>query len=170
MFGPSALSRFDRDVLGQTGAKYLIVFQGGSDINQPGSDMRSGTVGVPEVLGALRQLIERAHSKGVVAIGGTLTPGEGGSLDTRLTQDPRLGRGPVNQKVYSPAQEAMRQSVNQWIRTSGAFDGVIDFDQIVRDPARPSRLLSVFDIGDHVHLNDAGHKAVGEAIDLSFFH
>jgi lysophospholipase L1-like esterase len=100
-----------------------------------------------EIIAGYRQLIERAHAKGVRIIGATMTP---------------FGGSPP----FTPQKEAVRQAVNTWIRTSGAFDGVVDFDTLTRDPAQPDRLRPDFDGGDHVHLNDAGYAAMASAIDL----
>ena len=106
-----------------------------------------------DLIGAYRQLIERAHARGIKLIGSTMTPLEGFFVPG----------------FYSDAKEAVRQAVNQWIRSSGAFDGVIDFDAVVRDPDHPSRLSARFDSGDHGHPNDAGYQAMADAIDLALF-
>lgn len=149
--GPDALSRFDRDVLAQSGVKYLIILEG---INDIGSVARPRTPGdeitAQDVIFALSQLITRAHTHGIKVIGATLTP--------------YIGAG-----YASPQGEQIREAVNQWIRTSGAFDAVIDFDKITRDPAKPSMFLPAYDSGDHLHPNDAGYKAMGSAVDLSLF-
>lgn len=150
-FGPSALARFDRDVLAQPGVSHLIVFEGINDIGLPsmGGDT-SENVSADQMIAALRQLAERAHEHGIVAIGATITPFEGASY-------------------FSPEGEAKRQAVNEWIRTGGAFDGLIDFDAIVRDPDQPARLLPAYDGGDHLHINDAGFAAMANGIDLELF-
>jgi len=106
-----------------------------------------------EIIAGLQQLIERAHARGLKIFGGTVTP-------FAITTIPGF---------FTPEGEAKRQAVNQWIRTSGAFDEMIDFDAAVRDPNSPMRLLPAFDSGDHGHLSDAGYKAMAEAIDLSLF-
>lgn len=141
--GESALARFERDVLGQTGVRSVIVLEGINDIHS--SD---GAVDHREMIAVYRQLIERAHDAGVTVIGATILPFEGA---------PR----------YTEAGEADRRAVNDWIRTSGAFDGVVDFDAALRDPANPLRLAPRYDTGDHVHPNDAGLAAMGNAVDLS---
>jgi lysophospholipase L1-like esterase len=152
--GPSALARFDRDVLTQPGLKYVIVLEGVNDLGQPPlSAPASEVVSADDVIAALNQLVERAHEKELLIFGATLTPFEG-------TTSPGY---------YTPEKEAKRQAINQWIRTTHAFDGVIDFDKVVRDPGDPARLLPLFDSGDHVHPNDAGCKAMGDAVDLSLF-
>ncbi len=152
--GPNALARFDRDVLSHSGATDVIVQLGGNDIFtiNPGED-----VTVDEVLQGHRQLIARAHEKGLRIYGCTLNPVEGFLVPG--TPFP----------VFSLANEAKRQAVNQWIRTSGEYDGVIDFDLVLRDPAAPSRILAVYDSGDHAHPTDGGYKALADAIDLRLF-
>ncbi|MFT4040030.1 MAG: SGNH/GDSL hydrolase family protein [Thermomicrobiales bacterium] len=148
-FGESALRRFDRDVLGQAGVGYLITFMGINDIglsSWDGSAVRTSA----ELITALDQLIERAHEHGIVAIGGTITPFE-------------------EAMYYSAEGEATRQEVNAWIRDSGAFDHVVDFDAAVQDPAQPGRILADYDSGDHLHINDAGYIAMAEAINLDWF-
>ena len=148
-FGENALARFDRDVLGQSGVAYLIVFMGINDIGMgmmDPSQVRSSA----EMIAALNQIIERAHERGIIVIGGTITPYEGADY-------------------YSPEGEATRQEVNAWIRTSGAYDEVVDFDAVVQDPAQPTRILADYDPGDALHINDAGYAAMAEAINLDWF-
>lgn len=154
--GPNALARFDRDVLAQTGVRYLIVFEG---VNDLGGLTRTGDVPpaehtklVERIIGAYQQMIARAHAHGIQVIGATITP-DGGS----------------DYYHPGPASEADRQAVNQWIRAAGHFDAVVDFDSVVRDPHQPDRLLPVFDCGDHLHPSPAGYRAMGEAIPLSLF-
>jgi lysophospholipase L1-like esterase len=148
-FGESALARFDRDVLGQAGVQYLIVYMGINDIGMGMMDP-SQTRSSAELIAALNQIIERAHERGVTVIGGTITPYEGADY-------------------YSTEGEATRQEVNAWIRTSGAFDEVVDFDAVVQDPAQSTRILADYDPGDHLHINDAGYTAMAEAINLDWF-
>jgi lysophospholipase L1-like esterase len=151
LFGQSALARLDRDVLGQPGVKYVIVLEGINDIGHPGSAApESDEVTAEEIEAGLRQIVERAHEHGVKAFGATITPFEATTIPN----------------YYTPNREEKRQRVNAWIRTSGVFDAVIDFDRAVRDPAHPSRFLPAFDSGDHLHPNDAGLKAMGESVDL----
>jgi lysophospholipase L1-like esterase len=150
--GANALARFDRDALLQPGVKWVTVLEGINDIgrgvgpNAPPTD----AVSSDELIAAYRQLIERAHMRGIRIIGGTLTPYGGAT-------------------TFNEKGESIRVAVNQWIRTSGAFDAIIDFDAATHDPGTPSKLRAEFDSGDHLHPNDAGYKAMAEAIDLSIF-
>jgi lysophospholipase L1-like esterase len=154
LFGDSALSRFDRDVLAQPGARYVIVLLGINDIGQPTSmSPPSEAVTVDELIVGYRQLIARAHERGLRIFGGTMTPFQ----DTTIPG------------YYSAANEAKRLAVNRWIRTSGEYDGVIDFDRAVRDPAQPLRMLPRYDSADHLHPNDAGMQAMADAIPLRLF-
>jgi lysophospholipase L1-like esterase len=146
--GPSALSRFDRDVLMQPGVTHVIVLEGINDIGRSANPREPVTA--DEIIFGLRQLAERAHERGLPIFGATLTPA-----------GPRAS--------FSDSLELKRQAINAWIRTSGVFDAVIDFDAATRDPANPSHFLPSFDSGDHLHPSDAGHKAMGEAIDLTVF-
>jgi lysophospholipase L1-like esterase len=153
-FGVNALARFDRDVLAQSGVKYVIVLEGINDIGHAGSSApESETVSAEDLIAGLKQLIERAHEHGLKIFGATLTPFEG---------TPFKG-------YFSPEKEVKRKALNEWIRTGKAFDGVIDFDKAVRDPKRPDRMLGAYDGGDHLHPGDAGYQAMGESIDLSLF-
>lgn len=153
-FGVNALARYDRDVLVQPGVKYVIVLEGINDLGHPGTSAPAAeTVSADDLIGALQQLIARAHEKGIKIYGGTLTPFE----------------GTIYPGYYSPEKEVKRKAVNEWIRSSNAFDGVIDFDKAVQDPNNPARMAAAFDSGDHLHPNDAGYKAMAAAIDLSFF-
>jgi lysophospholipase L1-like esterase len=154
--GPSALARFDRDVLAPAGVRWLIVFEG---VNDLGGLARNGEVTpaehaalVARVLAAYQQIIARAHAHGIRVIGGTITPYAGSEY---------YHPGPLS--------EADRQAVNTWIRAAGHFDAVIDFDAVVRDPQSPDRLLPADDCGDHLHPSPAGYRAMGEAIQLSLF-
>ena len=153
-FGMNALARFDRDVLAQSGVKYVIVLEGINDLGHAGSSApESETVSAEDMIAGLKQMIERAHEKGLKIFGATLTPFEGTAF----------------KGYFTPEKEVKRKAVNEWIRTSKAFDGVIDFEKAVRDPAHPDRMLAAYDGGDHLHPGDAGYKAMGEAIDLSLF-
>ena len=151
-YGPSALARFDRDVIAQSGVKYLIILEGINDIGRLKDPHEPGdNITADDLIFGLTQLATRAHQHGIKVFGATLTP----YLPTGYS---------------SPQGEQVRQAYNQWIRTSGVFDGVIDFDKITQDPANPSTFLPAYDSGDHLHPGDAGYKAMGDAIDLSLFH
>ena len=152
--GTSALARFDRDVLVQTGVKYVVVLEGNADFLIPGLiGNPAEEVTAAQIIQAHRQMIDRGHALGLRVYGGTLNPVEG---------YPFPG-------FWTPAMEAKRQAVNLWIRTSNAYDAVIDFDRLLRDPSHPSRLLPAYDSGDHVHPNDIGYRAMADSIDLSLF-
>jgi lysophospholipase L1-like esterase len=153
LVGASALVRLDRDVLAQPGVKYLIVLEGTNDIGATVTAPEQAAT-VDQIIAGYRQIILRAHARGLKVFGGTLPPFEGMSFPGFSS---------------TPAADAKREAVNMWIRTSGAYDAVIDFDRATRDPAHPSRLLPAFDSGDHGHPNDAGYKAMADAIDLSLF-
>jgi lysophospholipase L1-like esterase len=154
LFGPAGLARFDRDVLAQAGVQYVIVLLGINDIGHPGANApASDEVSADDMIAGYRQCIERAHEKGIAVFGATLLPFE----DTTI---PRF---------YTVEKEVKRQAVNRWIRTGGAFDAVIDFDQVIRDPARPTRMLPKYDSGDHLHPSDAGMAAMASAIPLDLF-
>lgn len=139
--GVSAQARFDREVLAQPDVSTVVVMEGVNDLRWELATKPA------DLIQAYRQLIGRAHARGVCVIGGTITPWEGGSL-------------------WSAPKDAIRGEVNEWIRTSGEFDAVVDFDAAVRDPAQPSRILAAYDSGDHLHPGDAGYRAMGNAVDL----
>jgi lysophospholipase L1-like esterase len=149
IIGPNALARFDRDVLATPGVRFMTVLLGINDIGF-GTFFTTQTVTADDIIGAYRQLIARAHSRGIRIYGATLTPFNGAGY-------------------YSPAGEAVRQTVNAFIRTSGEFDAAIDFDAAVRDPGNPSHILAAYDSGDHLHPNDAGYRAMANSIDLRLF-
>ena len=150
--GPSALSRFDRDVIAQSGVQWVLVFEGVNDIGGAKAAMARGqTSGVADrIIAAYQQFIVRAHTHGLRIYGATITP---------------FGKS----QYSSDATEAARQKVNAWIRASGQFDAVIDFDQATRDPSEPSQLTADLDSGDHLHLNSEGYKQMASAIDLKLF-
>ena len=151
-FGVSALTRFDRDVLGQAGVRWMTLMLGINDITFPAVPGMPSTEAVTadDVIWGLQQIVERAHEHGIKVAGATIMPVGGVS-------------------TYTEGGEAIRQAVNQWIRTSGAYDAVLDFDHVVRDSADPKRLRREYDPGDHVHPNDAGNAAMAAAIDVSVF-
>ncbi|CAH0186419.1 hypothetical protein SRABI118_01381 [Massilia sp. Bi118] len=145
--GHDCLERFDRDVLATTGAGWLFALIGINDIVYSPS---SNTISADELIAGYLQLIARARLRGLRAIGATLTPFEG-------------------QAYYTPAREAARQHANDWIRNAGAWDAVVDFDQVLRDPAQPGRLNPACDSGDHLHPNDAGYQLMAQAVPLNLF-
>lgn len=152
--GPNALARLDRDVLVQSGARYVIVLEGINDIGIPGLfGLPAEQVSAEQIIAGHRQIIDRAHALGLKIFGGTLTPFE----------------GTIFPGYFTAAGEVKRQIVNHWIRTSKAYDAVIDFDAVTRDPSHPTRLIPALDSGDHLHPNDRGYKAMADAIDLSLF-
>jgi lysophospholipase L1-like esterase len=157
--GVSALARFERDVLSQPGVSHVVIFLGINDIGWPGTAIEvNGIVRTAEeIVAGYKQLIERAHLRSIKVIGSPLTPFE----------DAFAGR--PNQGYFTPDKEAKRQAINKWIRTGGAFDGIIDFERVLADPAHPSTIAAAYDSGDHLHPNDAGYKAMGESIDLKLF-
>ncbi len=154
--GVNALARFDRDVLRHRHADTVILMMGINDIGWPDSilEPNAPAPSAEDIIAGYQQLIARAHLHNMRIIGATLTPFE----DTF--------KGSPLADYYSAAKEQKRQAVNKWIRESGAFDGVIDFDAVVRDPSRPSYIQAAYDSGDHLHPNDAGYKAMAESIDL----
>ncbi|MBS0412072.1 MAG: SGNH/GDSL hydrolase family protein [Proteobacteria bacterium] len=153
--GPNALSRFDRDVLSQPRVDYVILLEGIDDLGFPGArNLPDEEVSTEDIVFAYKQLIARAHAHDIKVIGATLPP-----------------FGPIPQRpgFYSEAAATKREALNAWIRSSHAFDGVIDFDAVLRDPAHPDRMLPAYDSGDHLNPNDAGYQAMADAIDLRLF-
>jgi lysophospholipase L1-like esterase len=154
--GPNALARFDRDVLAPAGVKWVIVFEGVNDLG--GLSIRGDAPAaahaamVANIEEAYAQMIARAHAHGIEVFGATITPYGGSGYYHPF-----------------PSNEADRQAINAWIRAAGHFDGVVDFDAVVRDPQHPDHLLPAFDCGDHLHPSPAGYKAMGEAVPLSLF-
>jgi lysophospholipase L1-like esterase len=160
--GQAGLTRFERDVLGQAGVKYVVVGLGINDIAFPGSlTPASESINPENVIAGYRQLIARAHQRGIRIIGTTNPPFENSSLDL----EPPASRV----TFYTSEKESVRQKVNAWILTSGEFDGVVDLDAVVRDPNHPTQLLPSYDSGDHLHPNNAGSRAEGTAIPLALF-
>jgi len=147
--GPNALARLDRDVLTQTGVRWLVVFEGVNDIGTCSNacDLDSTA---NDIIAAYNQITLRAHSQNIRVYGGTITP-FGGSF------------------YATPEAERARQKVNGWIRTSGGFDAIIDFDAVTHDPNNPSNLSPGMDSGDHLHPADAGYKAMGDSVALKLF-
>jgi lysophospholipase L1-like esterase len=151
--GDCGVRRFDRDVLAQPGVTHAIVVLGINDIRNRGGRVEE-IVTAEQMIAGLAQMALRARDRGIRIFGGTLTPFEN---ETFL-------RG-----AYTPEGEAKRQVVNDWIRRSGAFDAVIDFDEGLRDPDHPTRMLPLYDNGDHLHPSDLGYNRMGDIIDLSLF-
>jgi len=154
--GMNALARFERDVLSQPHADIVTMMMGINDIGWPQSVLAPADKipSADEVIAGHQQIIARAHLHHLRIIGATLTPFE----DT-FHGTPLFG-------YYSDEKEKVRQAVNKWIRESGAYDGVADFDAVVRDPANPKHIKAEFDSGDHLHPNDAGYIAMADSIDL----
>jgi lysophospholipase L1-like esterase len=149
--GPSALARFDRDVIAQSGVRWVLVFEAINDIGGAKAAVRGQTSTVADdVIDAYHQFILRAHTHGLRIYGATITP---------------FGKS----QYSSDITEAARQKVNAWIRTSGQFDAVVDFDKATRDSSEPSQLAADVDSGDHLHLNSEGYKRMAFAIDLKLF-
>ncbi len=152
-FGQSALRRFDRDVLAQPGAAHLAVLLGVNDLGHPGTVAPPGeVVSAEDLIGGHRQLIARARQHRIRVYGATVLPFKGDTLG-----------------FHTPENAAKRAALNHWIRTSGEYDAVFDFDRAVRDPADPERLATAYDSGDHLHPNDAGMAAMAAAVPLRVF-
>ncbi|MEO8777377.1 MAG: SGNH/GDSL hydrolase family protein [Rhodanobacter sp.] len=152
-YGPSALARFDTDVLAVPGVTYIVMLVGINDIGGSGGDkfgIPQPVISAQSLIAGYQQIIARAHEHGIKVIGCTMTPFAGAGY-------------------YSPEKDRVRKVVNDWIRHGGAFDGVVDFAAVVRDPNHPDRLLPSLDRGGHLHPNSAGQRAMGKAIDLSLF-
>jgi lysophospholipase L1-like esterase len=157
--GISALARFDRDVLSEPRVSHVVIFLGINDIGWPGTaiDPRGIVRTADEIVAGYKQLIERSRLRSIKVIGSPLTPFENALA------------GRPNEGYFTLDKEAKRLAVNSWIRTSGAFDAIIDFERVIADPARPSAMAAAYDSGDHLHPNDAGYRAMGESIDLKLF-
>jgi lysophospholipase L1-like esterase len=151
--GDSGLRRFDRDVLAQPGVTHAIVMLGTNDLRNRWAKPEE-EVTAEQMIAGLKQMALRAHARGIRIFGCTLTPFE---HETFLVG------------AWTPAREAVRQAVNAWIREGGAFDAVVDFDKGLRDPEHPTRMLPVYDCGDHLHPSDAGYNRMGDVIDLALF-
>ena len=147
--GPSALARLERDVLRPPGVRWLIVLEGVNDIGQAKDAAQADSI-ARGLIAAYRQIVDRSRARGVKVYGATILPFGGSFYD-------------------APFREAARVTVNEWIRTSGTFDAVVDLDAAMRDPARPSILASVADGGDHLHPNEAGYRMMAAAVDLTLF-
>ncbi len=143
--GPAATRRFDRDVLKQSGVRWVIVFEGVNDI---GGDF-TGTI-APHLIAAYTQFAREAHARNLLVYGATITPFGGN-------------------RYYTASHEFARETVNAWFRTNNVYDALIDFDAIARDPAAKTNLYLSYDSGDHLHLNPAGYRAMARGIDLTLF-
>jgi len=148
--GVSALARFDRDVLAEPGVRWVVLLEGINDINLHGQSTDPGSLVADDLIRGYKELIARAHLHRIRMMGATLTPDEGVFLS-----------GPIG--------EATRQKLNEWIRTSGEFDAVVDFDAVLQEKGHPARLREEFNPGDKIHPNDAGNAAMANAFDLSVF-
>jgi lysophospholipase L1-like esterase len=147
--GPAGVGRYRRDILDQAGVRWVIVLEGVNDIGGARGAAASDSV-AKGLIAAYQQMVQQAHARGLSIYGATITP-FGGSF------------------YASPEHQAAWATVNQWIRTSGAFDAVIDFDAALRDPADPTRLRPDADTGDHLHPNALGYRLMGEAVPLTLF-
>jgi lysophospholipase L1-like esterase len=162
VLGEAGLTRFERDALDQAGVRYVIVGLGINDIAFPGSiTPATEKITAQMIIAGYRQLIARAHRRGIKIIGTTNPPIENGFLELPAPAAPIT--------FYTLEKENVRQQVNSWILTSGAFDAVVDLDSVLRDPSRPSQLLPAYDSGDHIHPNIAGCVAEANAFPLAMF-
>lgn len=152
--GPNALGRIDRDVLAQSGIKYALIFEGVNDIGTADDNADAQKQIGDSVIWALKQMVVRIHTLGIPVFAATITPFSGNA---------------TIQPYSSPIRDATRQRVNDFIRNSGTFDAVIDFDKILRDPKIPSQLAPQFDSGDFLHPNVAGYQAIADAFPLGIF-
>jgi lysophospholipase L1-like esterase len=147
--GPAALARYARDVLDESGVRWVIVLEGVNDIGGSRSPAAADSVATG-LIAAYRRMITSAHARGLRIYGATILPFGGSFYD-------------------GPGHEEARQRVNKWIRTSGAFNAVVDFDAVMRDPSQPARLLPRADSGDHLHPGEEGYRMMADAIDLGLF-
>lgn len=157
--GESALARFQRDVLDAPGVAGVVVLVGINDISWPGTAFARDQPrpSLVQLQAGYRQLVQRAHARGIRIIGATLTPFAGALPSTPLDY------------YYSPDKDALREQLNAWLRDGAPFDDVIDLDAALRDPTDPARLAPAFDSGDHLHPGDAGNRAMAEAVDPAMF-
>jgi lysophospholipase L1-like esterase len=150
--GVSALARFDRDVLAQSGVTHVFVLEGINDLGIGALFMDGPRPTTAELVAGHRQLITRARAKGLKIFAATLLPYEGTTIPGYWTQE----------------GETIRQAFNEWMRTSKEYDGIVDFDAVMRDPEHPTKMLPRYDSGDHLHPSDTGYQAMAEAFDLAF--
>jgi lysophospholipase L1-like esterase len=151
--GDSGLRRFDRDVLAQPGVTHTIIMLGTNDLRNRWRKPEE-EVTAAQMIAGMKQFAVRGHTSGIKVIAATLTPFEN---ETFLPG------------AWNPKREAIRQEVNQWMRKTDAFDAIVDFDQALRDPDHPTRMLPIYDCDDHLHPSDLGYRAMGDAIDLALF-
>lgn len=144
-YGVNGLARLERDALAQAGVRYLLLLEGINDL--------SSNASAEDLIAAMKQIIERCHENGIKVIGGTVTPAERAGARANGLSD----------------RETRRLALNDWIRNGKAFDGFVDFEKAVEDPAQPGVMAAAYDSGDHLHPNDAGYKVMGEAVDLGLF-
>lgn len=154
--GVSALARLDDDVLSQPGVKTLVFFMGINDIGWPGSTFapHDAPMTAATLTRAYRQIVAQAKARGIRVVGATLLP-----FEAALNSTPIEG-------YYTRQKDQVRQAVNEWIRTSGVFDAVVDFDALLRDPTNPARMLPAYDSGDHLHPGDLGYEAMANALNV----
>lgn len=155
--GPNVLSRIDRDVLAQSGVKYALIFEGVNDIGVADATQAAQTAIGDRVIAAYKQVIARVHAQQIPIFGCTITPFSAPGYNVSL------------QAYSSPIREATRQRVNDFIRNSGAFDAVVDFDAVVRDPANPQQLAGNLQSGDYLHPNEQGYQMMANAFPLADF-
>lgn len=152
--GPNAIGRIDRDVLAHSGVKYAMIFEGVNDIGTADTSAATQQVVGDRVIQAFKQIAARVHALGIPIFAATITPFSGNS---------------TIQPYSNPQREVTRSRVNDWIRTSGVFDAVVDFDKILRDPKNPTQLNPAYDSGDYLHPSPAGYQAIADAFPLSLF-
>jgi lysophospholipase L1-like esterase len=151
--GESGLRRFDRDVLAQPGVTHVIVMLGTNDLRNRNA-RPDEEVTAEQMIAGLHQMALRAQARGIKLFGATLTP---------------FGNETFLPGAWNPVREGHRVAFNEWIRESGVLDGVVDFDQALRDPERPTQMLPIYDCGDGLHPSDLGYCQMGDAIDLALF-
>lgn len=150
--GPNALGRIDRDVIAQSGVGYVLVYEGVNDIGTAAVDGPTQAATADRLISAFSQMVVRVHRYGIATFGATITPFSG-----------------PGQAYSDPERERQRQRVNGWIRSSGVFDAVVDFDEAVRDPANATQLNPLYNSGDYLHLNPEGYRVMAQAVDLALF-
>ncbi|KAK3942713.1 SGNH hydrolase-type esterase domain-containing protein [Diplogelasinospora grovesii] len=150
--GPNALGRIERDVIAQSGVGYAIIYEGVNDIGTAATDVATQKANGDRVISAYDQMITRLHRRGTAVFGATITPMSG-----------------PGQTYSDPNREAQRQRINEWIRTSGRFDAVVDFDKAVRDPNNGTQLSPLYNSGDYLHLNPEGYRVMAATVDLGLF-